>query len=214
VRLIHKKFRSCASATHLKVRSFSLLSSFVNASRKPGMMQHRAAFLPPLVRDLVCYDETTLSLNRQESHTHSYLNDQGLLFIDAIRPCLPQSVVTAAVATTHDAIGTGTNTSTTTATSVEPSDLYPFKIACVKVQSELLKLSKGVSIPLRELYTDSLEWLGVPGLRAAEIWFELYENQMFDQALVVGSTVLEQLVSNVSYSPAVRSLVTNMVGRD
>ncbi|KAF9356547.1 hypothetical protein BGX34_009868 [Mortierella sp. NVP85] len=163
------------------------------------MMQHRAAFLPPLVRDLVCYDETALSLDRQESDTHSYLNDQGLLFVDAIRPCLPQSVVTA-VAPTHDTIGTGTNTSTTTATSVEPCDLYPFKIACVKVQSELLKLSKDVSIPLRELYTDSLEWLGIPGLRAAEIWFELYENQMFDQALIVGSTVLEQLVSNIIFT--------------
>lgn len=181
-------------------------------------MQPRAAYLPPLVRDLVCCDRTTLSLN---PHPPRYLSDQGMLCIQAVQSCIPQSVIAAtttiSVTTTASTAATTATTTTTTtttpddtisirssavttsaATVMDPHDLDLFKAACITVQSELVTLSKDDSKQLRNMYAEPIEWLGVPGMRAAEIWLDLYEKQVFDQALIVGSTVLEQLVGNVS----------------
>ncbi|KAF9953247.1 hypothetical protein BGZ65_004791, partial [Modicella reniformis] len=167
-------------------------------------MQPHAAFLPPLVQSLVCYDKSKSS--PQELSPRRYLSDQGLLSVDAIQPCLPQSVVVqpdrppVIVTAITTSITASASASAAAAAAMDPSELDPFKAACVSVHSELLQFSSDISKSLRNMYADLLEWLGVPGKRAAEIWFELYEKQIFDQAWIVGSTVLEQLVSNIIFT--------------
>lgn len=53
---------------------------------------------------------------------------------------------------------------------------------------------------LLDLYdVDGLEpWLGATGRQATEVWFETFAKGEYDQAWLVGSTVLEQLIVNVS----------------
>ncbi|KAI8347836.1 hypothetical protein B0O80DRAFT_464453 [Mortierella sp. GBAus27b] len=166
----------------------------------------RAVFLPPLVQDLVCYDNTTTppnpGPNLQGSEPLKFLGNQGCLSADTIQSCIPDSVVTTQAAT-HGNTRTSpstTTSSTVTVSATDPCDLAPFKAACIAVQLELLELSTKSSKSLKDIYADTIGWLGVAGKRAAEIWFELYERQAFDQALIVGSTVLEQLISNIIYT--------------
>ncbi|KAI8605302.1 hypothetical protein EDD21DRAFT_440472 [Dissophora ornata] len=148
-------------------------------------MPSRAAFLPPLVEELVC-NERDFSLRpsaTQNLPLPSFLDDHGLLSIEATQHCLPQAVINGPVTT-----------------AINPRDLDSFKKACTIVMSELPMLPVDQLITLGDVYSDQLSWLGTPGKKAAEIWLRLYEKGNFDQAWLVGSTVLEQLLGNIIFS--------------
>ncbi|KAG0305926.1 hypothetical protein BGZ98_003292 [Dissophora globulifera] len=151
-------------------------------------MNYHAAFLPPLVRELVCFDkdhaQPQLSTALHQPPTR-FLDSRGLLSIEAIQHCcLPQPPVNNGGAAA-------------TAAQVESYDLELFKRACTAVLSELQGLTDDGSVTLTSLYSEQLDWLGVPSKRVSEIWFELYELGDHNQAWLVGSTVLEQLLGNL-----------------
>ncbi|KAF9289712.1 hypothetical protein BGZ68_008794 [Mortierella alpina] len=84
--------------------------------------------------------------------------------------------------------------------ALDSQALDPFKRTCVEVSSALQSLLQDRSLTLHEVYSEQLEWLGASGRRAGEIWLELFTGQDYDQAWLVGSTVLEQLLGNIIFT--------------
>ncbi|KAG9064620.1 hypothetical protein KI688_002878 [Linnemannia hyalina] len=98
-------------------------------------------------------------------------------------------------------------------TASQPRDFDLFQRSCVSVLSKLTRLTlqqiqgggDGVAKTTRallDLYdVDGLEpWLGATGRQATEVWFEAFVRGEYDQAWLVGSTVLEQLIVNIIYT--------------
>ncbi|KAG0004261.1 hypothetical protein BGZ79_009845 [Entomortierella chlamydospora] len=143
-------------------------------------MPFQAAYLPSQVQDLVCYKHSLETAAAGELQDPPYIDDHGLLAVDSIQQRLPQGVKEGPIAT-----------------AIDPLDLIPFKRSCVSVQADLKQLSSNDSASLKRIYSDQLSWIGVVGKRAGETWFDLYANGQFNQAWLVGSTVLEQLIGNI-----------------
>ncbi|ORZ27296.1 hypothetical protein BCR41DRAFT_392621 [Lobosporangium transversale] len=197
------------------------------------MQSHpQAAFLPPLVRDLICNNRSqpqfavvdslsTLPLLNNgtkkdiDGANNSISNISGsgcdgdgfFLSIEAIRPFLPQVVPE----NVKNRAGPDIDTVTATPDLIDPRDLLPFKRACIillkEFREQLTQKQKqnraqvSANTVLEEIYADSLDWLGPAGKRASQIWFELFLNgERYDQAWLVGSTVLEQLLGNIIYT--------------
>ncbi|KAF9142091.1 Histone deacetylase hda1 [Mortierella sp. GBA39] len=99
-------------------------------------------------------------------------------------------------------------------TASQPKDFDLFQRSCVSVLSKLTRLTlqqiqggggDGVAKTTRallDLYdVDGLEpWLGATGRQATEVWFEAFVRGEYDQAWLVGSTILEQLIVNIIYT--------------
>ncbi|KAF9290194.1 hypothetical protein BGZ88_007428 [Linnemannia elongata] len=165
--------------------------------------QQQGSFIPPFVRDLVYFETTHYQpfsssdgFNAQHTSTTEYISDKGLIILDAMQNSLPSAVV-------HSHIPTGS----------QPKDFDPFQRSCMSVLSKLNRLTlrqikggdDGVAEATRallDLYdVDGLEpWLGATGRQATEVWFETFAKGEYDQAWLVGSTVLEQLIVNIIYT--------------
>ncbi|KAI1294134.1 hypothetical protein EDD11_008215 [Mortierella claussenii] len=178
---------------------------------------HQAAYLPPLVRELVCFDRSTSALltatvattaSATSSSSSSslfsgtappqYLNAQGLVSTESIQSVLPQVVFVRGAVTTL----------------IDPLDLQAFKDACFEVFSELRKLESSLQElgdegenRLVKMFAEQLDWMsgqdgldGAVGKRAGEIWLDLFHQGHYDQAWLVGSTVLEQMISNIIFT--------------
>jgi hypothetical protein len=141
------------------------------------------AYLPPFVWDLVYFDRHSLSSYSAVASGTTFLTTNGLLVLGALQPgsVLPEVVLHGQVTTAPEA-----------------QDLDPFKYACVEVLSTLQNLTdqKG---SLAVLYSEQLSWMNETSQRACEIWFDLFTTGSYDQAWLLGSTVLEQLLGTVSY---------------
>ncbi|KAF9958802.1 hypothetical protein BGZ72_010864 [Mortierella alpina] len=147
-------------------------------------MHTRAAFLPPIVSNLVCFDKTDVVTGEFSLDVAPPLiTGNGLLSIEAMARFVPQAVL----------VGPFTK-------APDPQALCPFKGACVTVYAALQSLLHDRSLTLQEVYSEQLEWLGASGKRAGEIWIELFAGQQYDQAWLVGSTVLEQLLGNIIFT--------------
>ncbi|KAF9156308.1 hypothetical protein BG015_006153 [Linnemannia schmuckeri] len=168
------------------------------------MQQQQKSFIPAFVRDLVYFDKIQYrpSPSSDDPDTQSpsaspveYISENGLIILDAMQTCLPIAVVQSHIPTAS-----------------RPEDFDPFRRSCVAVLDKLTRLtlkqhqthgySDGVSEAtkaLLDLYdVDRLEpWLGQTGRRATEVWFEAFVREEYDQAWLVGSTVLEQLIVNI-----------------
>lgn len=165
--------------------------------------QQQRSFIPPFVRDLVYFDTTQYQpfSSSDDPNTHhvskipiEYISGEGLIILEAMQYSLP-----SAVAQSH------------IPTASQPQDFDPFRRSCVSVLSKLTRLTlqeiqgRGdngaeATRALLELYdVDGLEpWLGATGKQATKVWFEAFVRGEYDQAWLIGSTVLEQLIVNVS----------------
>ncbi|KAG0264438.1 hypothetical protein BG011_006797 [Mortierella polycephala] len=56
------------------------------------------------------------------------------------------------------------------------------------------------ALPLKAIFADQMKWMDQLGSRATEIWFELWSSGDYNQAWLVGSTVLEQLIGNIIFT--------------
>ncbi|GJJ74987.1 hypothetical protein EMPS_07345 [Entomortierella parvispora] len=139
------------------------------------------AYLPPFVWDLVYFDRHSLSSYTAVTAGTNFLATNGLLVLDALQPgsVLPEVVLHGQVTT-----------------APEPQDLDPFKHACVEVLSSLQNLI-GQEGSLAKLYSEQLSWMSESSQKSCEIWFDLFMVGSFDQAWLVGSTVLEQLLGTI-----------------
>ncbi|KAF8945650.1 hypothetical protein BGZ47_002256 [Haplosporangium gracile] len=168
------------------------------------MQQQQKSFIPPFVRDLVYFDKTqhqpSPSSDDPDAQPSSispveYISNDGLIILDAMQTCLPVAVVQSHIPTAS-----------------QPEDFNPFRRCCVAVLDKLTRLTlkqnqtqgdgdgiSEVTKALLDLYNmDRLEpWLGETGRRATEVWFEAFVRGEYDQAWLVGSTVLEQLIVNI-----------------
>lgn len=187
------------------------------------MLQHQGqrSFIPPFVKELVYFDKTqyqptdssSLSTNNPDiqppppstTPPFEYISNDGLVILEAIQTCLPASVVQSHIPTAS-----------------RPEEFDSFRRSCVTILSKLTRLvtlrqqnqsqdsSDGNEVSdttkatkaLLDLYdVDGLgPWLGEAGRRATEAWFSAFVRREYDQAWLVGSTVLEQLIVNVSVS--------------
>lgn len=132
-----------------------------------------SSFLPPLVRDLVCYTPAKTSSTVLEL-TAPLLTPGGVLSLEVFRTYLPTLNSEAPLTLNH---------------------LERFKCACVIIQSELHRLT--LSRPLREVYSDAILSMDPTSACSTTAWFQLHLQGLYDQAMLVGSTVLEQLLVNV-----------------
>ncbi|KAF9129703.1 hypothetical protein BGW39_003893 [Mortierella sp. 14UC] len=171
----------------------------------PGKMQQRTTFIPPFVRDLVYFDKTQYQLpvssastdNAEPQRLAEYISDDGVIILGAMQACLPQAVL-------HSHIPTAS----------QPEDFDLFRQSCVAVLFKLNQLTQPTPTAgddriegylaggLLRLYgVDGLDaWLGESGRRATEVWFDLFARGEYDQAWLVGSTVLEQLIVNIIFT--------------
>ncbi|KAF9434361.1 hypothetical protein BGZ76_008137 [Entomortierella beljakovae] len=144
-------------------------------------MQFQAEFLPPLVRELVCYNvDLETSIKPELKELSCIIDNQGLLDRRSIQQFLAEGVTEGPVNPT-----------------IQSTDLTPFKYSCSLVHTELYQLCSNRASTLSKLFADQLNWMGPISKSASEIWFDLYENGHFNQAWLVGSTVLEQLLRNI-----------------
>jgi len=150
----------------------------------PLMTPIPRAYLPPFVWDLVYFDRHSLSSYAAVTVGTSFLASSGLLVLDALQPSsvLPEVVLHGQVTDTPD-----------------PRDLDPFKHACVEVLTSLQTLI-GQEGSLARLYSEQLSWMSESSQKSCEIWFDLFMVGSYDQAWLVGSTVLEQLLGTVSHA--------------
>jgi hypothetical protein len=178
------------------------------------------SFIPPFVRELVFFDKTqyqpaTSSSSSEENPDTlhpppstaptplEYVCDDGLVILESMQASLPASVVQS-----HNP------------TASQPEEFDPFRQSCVGVLSKLTRLltlqqqnqsqdgSDSSDVAARAKATGALmdlydvdglgPWLGETGRRATEVWFHAFAKGEYDQAWLVGSTVLEQLIVNVS----------------
>ncbi|KAG0045801.1 hypothetical protein BGZ83_008981 [Gryganskiella cystojenkinii] len=140
------------------------------------------AYLPSFVWDLVHFDRDTLRSSSFQPNS-IFLDTKGLLIKDTLLPgtILPDVVL-------HSQI----------TTPPEPRDLDPFKLACLEILSELRSLLETPTRrSLSDLYSEQLTWMNESSRRACEIWFDLFTAGTFDQAWLIGSTVLEQLLGTI-----------------
>ncbi|KAF9925155.1 Histone deacetylase hda1 [Linnemannia zychae] len=153
-------------------------------------MHQQTSFIPPFVRDLIYFDRN------QYSTLDEFISNDGLLILDTIQPCLPQAVIIGHIPS-----------------SSQPEDFDPFRRSCCGVLSKLEQLIQqrvggNLGVPeesfsrLSDIYRlKELEpWLGEAGYRAAEVWLELFVRGDYNQAWLVGSTVLEQLLVNIIFT--------------
>lgn len=160
-----------------------ILPSFQRNSIEPTMTPIPRAYLPPFVWDLVYFDRHSLSSYTAVTSGTTFLSSNGLLVLDALQPgsVLPEVVLHGQV--------TG---------SPDPRDLDPFKHACVEVLTSLQNLIVQEG-SLARLYSEQLSWMSESSQKSCEIWFDLFMVGSYDQAWLVGSTVLEQLLGTVSH---------------
>ncbi|KAG0289988.1 hypothetical protein BGZ96_006528 [Linnemannia gamsii] len=185
--------------------------------------QRPRSFIPPFVRELVYFDKTQYQLITSSSSSSTsnldiqppppsttqipfeYISDNGLVILESIQTCLPASVVQSHIPT-----------------ACRPEEFDPFRQGCVAVLSKLTRLltpqqqnqgqdgsdsnnvsdtTKATKTLLNMYDVDGLgPWLGEVGRRATEVWFDAFVRGEYDQAWLVGSTVLEQLIVNIIYT--------------
>ncbi|KAF9186491.1 hypothetical protein BGZ50_002423 [Haplosporangium sp. Z 11] len=148
------------------------------------MQSSAAAFLPPKVRDLVSFKASVLASTPPILNLSPLLLTDRLLLTDAIKDYLPHKI-------TNDSV----------ITDMDPQELEPFKNACMIVLTNLRShITRDGVLPLKAIFADQMKWMGQAGSRAAEIWFELWSSGDYNQAWLVGSTVLEQLIGNIIFT--------------
>lgn len=136
-----------------------------------------SSFLPPFVRELVCYTPTTAN-SVQPELTTPLLTPSGVLSLGVFRTYLPTLSDNPAAPPTLE-------------------HLKRFKAMCVVIQSELNQLA--LSRPLHEVYSDAVLSMDPIGVRSTKTWFQLHTQGLYDQAWLLGSTVVEQLLVNVRF---------------
>ncbi|KAF9906726.1 hypothetical protein EC991_000318 [Linnemannia zychae] len=179
---------------YLQAQSFTL-------PMPPSKMQQRTTFIPPFVRDVIYFDKnccqtlvfSTSTDNTEPQSPVEYISDDGIIILGMMQACLPQAVL-------HSHIPIAS----------QPEDFHYFQKSCVAVLSKLGQIAQSTSKVgdgsigsfsvkgLVDLYdVKGLEpWLGNSGKRATEVWFDLFARGEYDQAWLIGSTVLEQLIVN------------------